>query len=236
MIGGHHMELEVLEFLESHTDIAVAVRLVIATLFGSLIGWERVVKRHTAGIKTFALVSLGSAVATSLNIYLAMIPGMDADVSRIPAGVVSGIGFLGAGTILVTGKKQIKGLTTAASLWVTSCMGMAIGAGYFIIGITCFILVMIANIVLMNLSNIVEEYSKYMSIYIEVNKGSISKLSKFLGEESLSVSSMTKSKEKTIQSSDVALLIDIDSSTRRAHRDIIKRLQELDYVNYVEEV
>lgn len=228
--------MEILEFLESHTEMAVAVRLVIATLFGCLIGWERVVKRHTAGIKTFALVSLGSAVATSLNIYLAMLPGLDADVSRIPAGVVSGIGFLGAGTILVTGKKQIKGLTTAASLWVTSCMGMAIGAGYIVIGITCFILVMIANIVLMNLSNIVEEYSKYLSIYIEVNKGSVSKLSKFLSEEELSVSSMTKSKEKTLQSSDVALLIDIDSSRRRAHRDIIKRLQELDYVNYVEEV
>ena len=228
--------MEILAFLESHTDLAVAVRLVIATLFGCLIGWERVVKRHTAGIKTFALVSLGSAVATSLNIYLAMIPGLNADVSRIPAGVVSGIGFLGAGTILVTGKKQIKGLTTAASLWVTSCMGMAIGAGYIVIGITCFVLVMIANIVLMNLSNIVEEYSKYLSIYIEVNKGSVSKLSKFLSEEELSVSSMTKSKEKTLQSSDVALLIDIDSSRRRAHRDIIKRLQELDYVNYVEEV
>ena len=225
-----------LEFLESNADLAVAVRLVIATLFGSLIGWERVVKRHTAGIKTFALVSLGSAVSTSLNIYLALLPNLNADVSRIPAGVVSGIGFLGAGTILVTGKKQIKGLTTAASLWVTSCMGMAIGAGYIVIGLTCFVLVMIANIVLMNLSNIVEEYSKYMSIYIEVNKGSVSKLSKFLSEEELSVSSMTKSKEKTLQSSDVALLIDIDSSRRRAHRDIIKRLQELDYVNYVEEV
>ena len=58
-----------LEFLEGTTDIAVAIRLVIATLFGSLIGWERVVKRHSAGIKTFALVSLGSAVATALNIY-----------------------------------------------------------------------------------------------------------------------------------------------------------------------
>ncbi|SEL81168.1 MULTISPECIES: MgtC/SapB family protein [unclassified Butyrivibrio] len=225
-----------LEFFESSADLAVALRLVIATLFGCLIGWERVVKRHTAGIKTFALVSLGSAVATSLNIYLAMLPGLGADVSRIPAGVVSGIGFLGAGTILVTGKKQIKGLTTAASLWVTSCMGMAIGAGYIVIGITCFVLVMIANVVLMNLSNVVEEYSKYMSMYIEVNKGSVTKLSKYLSEEDLSISSMTKSKEKTLQSSDVALLIDIDSSRRRSHREIIRRLQELEYVNYVEEI
>ena len=61
---------EAIKFLESPIDVAVALRLVIATLFGSLIGWERVVKRHSAGIKTFALVSLGSAIATSLNIFL----------------------------------------------------------------------------------------------------------------------------------------------------------------------
>ena len=228
--------MEILEFLKSNSEVAVVLKLVVATLCGSLIGWERFVKGHTAGIKTFALVSLGSAVATALNVYLAMLPGLNADVSRIPAGVVSGIGFLGAGTILITGKKQIKGLTTAASLWVTACMGMAIGAGYIIVGITCFVLVLIANVVLMNVSNIVEEYSKYLSIYIEVNKGSVTKLNKFLAEEELAVSSMTKSKEKTLQNSDVALLIDIECNKGRAHRDIIKRLQELDYVNYVEEV
>ena len=86
--------MTILEFLEGTSDIAVAIRLIMATLFGCLVGWERVVKRHSAGIKTFALVSLGSAVTTALNIYLAMIPGLSADTSRIPAGVVSGIGFL----------------------------------------------------------------------------------------------------------------------------------------------
>ena len=160
----------ILEFLESSNDWAVAIRLILATLFGCLVGWERVVKRHSAGIKTFALVSLGSAVSTALNIYLAMIPGLSADTSRIPAGVVSGIGFLGAGTILVTGRKQIKGLTTAASLWVTACMGMAIGGGYLVVGTVCFVLIMIANVILMQLSKVVEEYSKYLSLYIEVNK------------------------------------------------------------------
>ena len=76
---------EVLEYLESANDLAVAIRLILATLFGCLVGWERVVKRHSAGIKTFALVSLGSAVTTALNIYLAMLPELSADVSRIPA-------------------------------------------------------------------------------------------------------------------------------------------------------
>ena len=150
----------VLTYLSSMCEGAVVLRLAIATLCGSLIGWERVVKHHSAGIKTFSLVSLGSAVATVLNIYLAAMPDLSADVSRIPAGVVSGIGFLGAGTILVTGRNQIKGLSTAASLWVTSCMGMAIGAGYMTVGITCFALVLLANIVLRRFSAVVENNSK----------------------------------------------------------------------------
>ncbi|MCR5557409.1 MAG: MgtC/SapB family protein [Butyrivibrio sp.] len=227
----------IIDFLESPQDIAVAIRLVIATLFGSLIGWERVVKRHSAGIKTFALVSLGSAIATALNIFLALEPELNADVSRIPAGVVSGIGFLGAGTILVTGRQQIKGLTTAASLWVTSCMGMAIGGGYLIIGIACFALVMIANVVLMNLSRVVEEYSKYISIYIEVNKnGGVKKLNKWIAEQGIAVSSMTKSKEKTLQSSDAALIVDMDFSKKRSHKEILEELSNLEYVSYVEEI
>ena len=125
----------VIDYLQGMNDGAVAIRLVLATLCGSLIGWERVLRRHSAGIRTFALVSLGSAVATVLNLYLAILPNMEADVSRIPAGVVSGIGFLGAGTIILTGRNQIKGLTTAASLWVASCMGMAFGAGYLSVGL-----------------------------------------------------------------------------------------------------
>ncbi len=227
----------ILAFLEGPTDLAVSIRLIIATFFGCLIGWERVVKRHSAGIKTFALVSLGSAVATALNIFLAMEPGLSADVSRIPAGVVSGIGFLGAGTILVTGRQQIKGLTTAASLWVTSCMGMAIGGGYLIVGISCFLLIMLANMILMNLSKVVEENSQYISLYIEVNKnGGVKKLSKWIGDQGYKISSMTKSKEKPLQSSDAAIIIDIDFDKKRSHHDVMSMMNELEFVNYVEEI
>ncbi|SFU48868.1 MgtC/SapB family protein [Butyrivibrio sp. INlla21] len=226
-----------IEFLESSNDIAVAIRLVVATFFGSLIGWERIVKRHSAGIKTFALVSLGSAVATALNVYLAQLPGLNADVSRIPAGVVSGIGFLGAGTILVTGRQQIKGLTTAASLWVTSCMGMAIGGGYLIIGVVCFALVMIANVILLHLSHRVEDNSKYMSVYVEVNKTKgVNKLIQTLSSENCKISSMTKSKEKTLQSSDAAIIVDIDFDRRRSHKEVLDLLNAQEFVNYVEEI
>lgn len=228
---------EMMQYLESFDETAVAVRLVIATLFGSLIGWERITKRHNAGIKTFALVSLGSAVATVLNIYLAGMENLSADVSRIPAGVVSGIGFLGAGTILVTGRNQIKGLTTAASLWVTANMGMVIGGGFLFTGTVCFVLVMIANRVLLRLSNRVEEHNRYLSIYLEVEKvKGVTRLRKFLSESGYTVSTMTKTKEKTLQVSDVAIVVELDLHASIEHQQVIDKLNNLEYVNYLEEI
>ena len=227
----------IFNYLESPTDTAVGIRLILALIFGCLVGWERIYTRHSAGIKTFALVSLGSAVATALNIYLAMFPGLNADVSRIPAGVVSGIGFLGAGTIIVTGRKQIKGLTTAASLWVTSCMGMALGAGYISVGIICLVLIIIANIVLMHLSVAVEEHSKYMSIYVEVDKeGGVGRLTRSIVGEGHTISSISKSKEKTLAPKDAALIVDITLNKNRPHSEILTFISALDFVNYVEEI
>ena len=224
-------------FLQGTDHIAVAIRLIMATIFGGLVGWERIVTHHNAGIKTFALVSLGSAVATVLNIYLANLPELGADVSRIPAGVVSGIGFLGAGTILVTGKKQIKGLSTAATLWVTACMGMAIGAGFLDAGILAFLLIVFANVILLQISDRVENNSKYMSIYIEVPKNrGVNKLTNAINDQGFSIMSMEKSKEKPLQSSDTGLIIDIALDRKRSHKELLSMFNNLDYVNYVEEV
>lgn len=227
----------IIDYLQGMDDLAVAIRLVIATACGSLIGWERVVRRHSAGIRTFALVSLGSAVATVLNIYLALIPELNADVSRIPAGVVSGIGFLGAGTILVTGRNQIRGLTTAATLWVASCMGMAFGAGYLSVGFVCFGLVLIANLLLMHLSTRVEENSRFVSLYIEVEEtNGIKKLRKSFIEMGYQITSMNKTKDKTLSGTDTALMIDLDFKKRHSHLKLIDDLNNLDFVSYVEEV
>ena len=228
---------DVMSYLDGFSTAAVGIRLLIATLFGSLVGWERVTKKHNAGIKTFALVSLGSAVATILNIYLASMENLDADVSRIPAGVVSGIGFLGAGMILVTGRNQIKGLTSAASLWVTCTMGMAIGGGFLEMGTFCFILIMISNRVLQRFSQKVEEHNRYLSVYLEVEKAKgVVRLRKFLTESGYSLLSMTKTKEKTLQPSDVAIAVELDLNGQIEHQLILERLNNLEYVNYLEEI
>lgn len=229
---------ELIGFLEGYSEAAIAIRLIIATLFGSLIGWERVTKNHYhyVGIKTFALVSLGSAVAIVLNMELALGGNMQADVGRIPAGVVSGIGFLGAGMILVTGRNRIKGLTTAASLWVTANMGMAVGGGFLTTGVVCFALIMIANRLLQRFSQNVEQRSHFMSIYLEVEREKgVMKLRKYLSEAGYELLSMSKVKEKTLQSSDVAISVELDLIEPTEHRQVLEKLGNLDYVNYLEE-
>lgn len=228
---------EAIQFLTNTSEIAAAIRLVIATMLGSFIGWERISKKHSAGIKTFALVSLGAAAATILNIYLGSIGEYTADISRIPAGVVSGIGFLGAGTILLTGRNQVKGLTTAASMWVTSIMGMVIGAGYIGVGVVCFLLIMLSNRVLLRFSQRVAEYNRYISIYVEVDKvKGVTRLRKYLMESNYNLKSISKTKEKTLQDSDIAVVVEIDLVGGVDHTSVLNRINNLDYVNYLEEL
>lgn len=228
---------EVMDFLQGWSGQAIAIRLFIATFFGCLIGWERISKRHNAGIRTFALVSLGAATATVLNIELAGIENMYADASRIPAGVISGIGFLGAGSILVTGRNQIKGLTTAASLWVCAAMGLAIGGGFLTTGTACFVLIMIANKCLTFFSQNVEEHNRYLSIYVEVEKvKGVTRLRKYIAETGYELLSMNKSREKTLVASDVAIIINLDLKNKVDHQVVLNAFNNLEYVNYIEEI
>ena len=107
-----------------------ALRLLFAALLGGALGWERQRKDLPAGLRTYTLVALGSCLFTILS--FAAFPGSES--SRVAAQIVVGIGFIGAGTVLRTGgedSRQVKGLTTAAGLWATSAIGMAVGTGFY---------------------------------------------------------------------------------------------------------
>lgn len=111
--------------------LSVTIRLLTAFACGAVIGLERSYKNKPAGFRTHILVCLGAAIAAMTGMYIYLYDQLPADMSRIAAGVVTGLGFIGAGTIIVTKKNQIKGLTTAAGLWTTGLVGLAIGAGFF---------------------------------------------------------------------------------------------------------
>jgi uncharacterized membrane protein YhiD involved in acid resistance len=122
------------------TDSGYALRLLVAAILGALVGLEREIHDHPAGMRTHLLVSLGSAGFTVLSI--AAFPAPGADPARIAAQIVSGIGFLGAGAILKAGA-TIRGLTTAASLWTVAAVGMAAGAAAWIVAITITVIAIV---------------------------------------------------------------------------------------------
>ncbi len=111
-------------------ELEMAVRLLLAGLFGAMLGYEREKAEKPAGLRTMALVSIGAALFTIVSI----IGFGSADPARVAAQIVTGIGFLGAGTIIRSGDSDtVRGLTTAASIWLTAAVGMAVGSGLYII-------------------------------------------------------------------------------------------------------
>ena len=115
--------------------IGVIFKLVLALLLGAVIGLERRLKGQIAGLRTFALIAMGAALAMLISIYIPQeyLGLKNGDPGRIAAQVVSGVGFLGAGAIIQM-KGSVRGLTTAAGIWMTACIGLAVGAGMYEIG------------------------------------------------------------------------------------------------------
>ena len=116
--------------IRSFTILSVSLRILFTCASAGLIGFERGREGRAAGLRTHMLVALGACLVMSANQYLLITANPNADPARLGAQVINGIGFLGAGTILATGKR-VTGLTTAAGLWTTACVGLAYGCGYF---------------------------------------------------------------------------------------------------------
>lgn len=128
------------------TWLSVLVRMFVSFVLGGAVGMERSYKNRPAGIRTHILVCIGATIASMTGLYLALNRAFPTDLSRLGAQVVSGLGFIGGGTILVTKNRKIKGLTTAAGLWACGIIGLAVGAGFYEGGILAAALVLIVEI------------------------------------------------------------------------------------------
>lgn len=174
--------LQSLDMFREMTFLGVALRLVVAMVCGGLIGLNRERMRRPkglAGFRTYMMVSLGAALTMLLSQYeytmvthqwadIAGKVGITTDVSRFGAQVINGIGFLGAGTILVTKDNQVKGLTTAAGLWASACLGLAIGAGFFEGALMAVVIIILSMYLFTNLKYKIQAKSRILSIYVEV--------------------------------------------------------------------
>lgn len=163
-----------LAYLREMNIASILLRLGLAMVFGGVIGMERGRKHRAAGFRTHMLVCIGAALTMLLGQYeYTMLKTVwtdvfaSADVTRFSAQVINGIGFLGAGTVVITGRQNVKGLTTAAGLWASACTGLAIGAGFYECVILAFFLMLLVVRVLPTIELSIVERSRFMNIYVE---------------------------------------------------------------------
>lgn len=225
-----------LDAVQNFSTVSILLRLFLAMILGALIGLERGAHGRPAGIRTFALVSLGAAMVMITDEYL-VYQFQTGDPARLAAQVISGIGFLGVGTIIVTGRNYVKGLTTAASLWATACLGIMIGSGYLAGALLAFLLIFFVMTVLTYISHQVDANARVMLVYLEVDKETgVSSFFEFAKQNGYQISSVEKQKRQPLQGKDAVLTAKIDLTHRRNHLRVIRELQEIAAIHYVEEI
>ena len=161
--------LSLFDGLREVTLASAFVRLTLAVLCGGIIGMERSYKRRPAGFRTHILICIGAAITTLTSQYLYLNMHYFTDMARLGAQVVAGIGFIGAGTIIVTRRQRVKGLTTAAGLWASACLGLAIGAGYYECVLVSVALILVCMYAFPALENRLIARSRYMNILAELD-------------------------------------------------------------------
>lgn len=156
-----------LDFLRDVTTVSVLFRLFLAVMCGGIIGIEREHKRRPAGFRTHILICLGASMTTLTSQFLFYDLNLYTDIGRLGAQVVAGIGFIGAGAIIVTKRRQVKGLTTAAGLWTCAIIGLAIGAGYYEAAVIATLVIVIAEIFFVKFEYWILVNSRNLNIYVE---------------------------------------------------------------------
>lgn len=153
--------------------ISVLIRLVLAVICGGCIGLERERKHRPAGFRTHILICLGAAMTTLTSQYLVLNLHLYTDMARLGAQVIAGIGFIGAGTIIITKRRQVKGLTTAAGLWASAIVGLCCGAGFVEGAIIATAIILFTEFVFAKLEYFIISNSRASNIYIEYVEASL---------------------------------------------------------------
>lgn len=167
--------IHALDFVRSgNLDVlSVAIRLVLAVFCGGLIGIERERKRRPAGFRTHILICLGAAMTTLTSQFLVLKLGLYTDMARLGAQVIAGIGFIGAGTIIITKRRQVKGLTTAAGLWTNAIVGLCCGAGFVEAAVVATVIVLLAELVFAKVEYLIVSSARSFNLYVEYTESAV---------------------------------------------------------------
>lgn len=239
--------LEPLRILTSDNSIWVTLfRLGIAALCGGVIGLERGRKRRPAGFRTHMLVCIGAALAMLISQYLTMMTtefwrdivpgGGNTDVARLGAQVINGIGFLGAGTIIVTGQQEVKGLTTAAGLWASACMGLCIGAGFVEGAVVGCLFIFLTIVILSRVERWIVSRARNVNLHVEFDHiDDVGKIITVIKEQDIRIFDVEIHKHKnpaTIPSAVFSLRL----PKRMSHTKVLTLIAGVENVRSIEEL
>ncbi|MBQ8803296.1 MAG: MgtC/SapB family protein [Tyzzerella sp.] len=212
------------------------IKMAMALFCGGVLGIERGRKKRPAGFRTYMLVCLGATLVMMTNDYICQIYGTG-DVARMGAQVVNGIGFLGAGTIITTGHNRVKGLTTAAGLWASACIGLAIGSSYYVGALMGTFMIFIIMVVLHSFDRRLLSSTKVVVLYVEMKKMSvIRRLNAFAKEHNIIVDDVEMETPDPTRSSRVAALVSLRLPKKSAHAELIDQINAIEGVHYAEEM
>ena len=160
---------EIIDFLTEFNAVTVVIRVILAAVAGALVGLEREFHGRAAGMRTHMMVALGAALAAMIGLFTVKELGVSSDPMRVGAQVISGVGFLGAGTILLRGGgSRITGLTTAAGLWTAASIDLAVGIGFYVGAFMTVIAAMLTFTLITSLEMFLNRKRQRMAIYLEL--------------------------------------------------------------------
>lgn len=222
--------------LRELTYVAVVLRIFTAVLIGGIIGVERGMKNRPAGLRTYMVVCLGACLVMMTNQYVYQYFKVG-DPVRMGAQVISGIGFLGAGTIVVTRYNQIKGLTTAAGLWAAAGVGLAIGIGFYEVALCGGFAVFLAMTLLQKIDGRLHRAAKFLEVYYElkqdVSLGDFFRQVRGLGIEIRDTHRETETENEYVVRAYISTL---KLKKRQPHKEILEGLRNISGLAYIEEL
>jgi len=224
------------------TVVDIVLRLLGAVIVGFAVGAQRARTSHPAGIRTHILVALGSCVVmvTSCIMYeqtIAVFGTTPSDPARLGAQVINGIGFLGAGTILVTGRQQVKGLTTAAGLWASACTGLAVGAGFYECVLIAFAMIFLSIRLFPIVDAYIQENARDINLYMEFySLGDISTIINQLKSQNVQIYDIDIERNKSGEALHPSAIFSIRLNEKIPHTQLLSDLAELDCFCVIEEL
>lgn len=216
---------------------SVFLRMLLALICGGAIGLEREFKRRPAGFRTHILICLGAAMTTLTSQYLFLVMKYPTDIARLGAQVIAGIGFIGAGTIIVTKRQRVKGLTTAAGLWTSAIVGLTLGGGFYEAAILATVLILLAELLFSRLEFHILSTSPEINLYLEYsNHEALDRLLKLLKRRNVAIIGMELTRSVENEAKNSCVIFSLRLNKKLSPTEIIEEINHCEGVLLVQEL